>query len=325
MFSRRALLGILPLVNVKSKKTVGVLPASSPCAPEISEKATAYLENEGFRVLAPLHPSANYSSKTALFSAGSITERLEAFQKVLKCPDLLCILLARGGYGSMEILQGLHALDFPKDVSVPVFGFSDSTALLLALEKQEGILPVHGLSFSSLAVEETRDSARKAFKKFLSFEKAKSFQAFEEATLQRLSAERSEIEGTLRGGNLTLICSLIGTPWEPNFDDAILFFEDVNVKPYALHRLLLQLKLAGKLEKLRAVIVGDMLRCEAREKESPGLLDVLEHIFTSTPLFLGAPFGHGARNAILPLGCRATLQKDNSLEVFLSADSISSS
>ena len=115
---------------------------------------------------------------------------------------------------------------------------------------------------------------------------------------------QASIKAPLIGGNLATLCHLIGTEWEASFDDHILFFEDIGEKPYSVHRMLLQMKLAGMFKNLKGVILGQFADCSHDKAQGPELAAVFKDIFDefSFPVLGYAPFGHKSLNLVMPIG-----------------------
>jgi muramoyltetrapeptide carboxypeptidase len=130
-------------------------------------------------------------------------------------------------------------------------------------------------------------------------------------TLSRLGARGGgTIEGRLAGGNLEMVSRLVGTDFEVDLGAAVFFLEEVGERPYRIDRTLTHLKLAGALDAVRAVAVGDLIRCEALpEEESPSAVAVVDERLEAfaLPGVIGLPIGHGPRNLALPLGATCAL------------------
>ena len=118
-----------------------------------------------------------------------------------------------------------------------------------------------------------------------------------------------ESEGWLLPGNLTMLQTLLGTPWDIDYDGAILVIEEVGEAPYRVHRALTQLYLAGKLRKLGGVVFGRFSKCEAEHgpKIEEVLADCAEQYFGHVPVFMNLSFGHNGTNIPIPIGCRAKM------------------
>ena len=104
------------------------------------------------------------------------------------------------------------------------------------------------------------------------------------------------------GGNLSLVASLVGTKWAPDFRGKILFLEDIGEPPYRVHRMLTQLKYAGAFNEVAAVLLGDFTRCEHPKNLGPSVHEAIADALKdcTVPVFTGLPCGHGARNVPLP-------------------------
>jgi muramoyltetrapeptide carboxypeptidase len=290
---------------------VGIIALSSPLAPSVYEGACAFLKTKNAEVIVSEDPTRYYGNYEHLFSAGDLQTRLEGFYTLANDPQVSLILFARGGYGSMELLESFRPNRIRRRAELFLSGFSDGTAFLLALNGKKNIHPIHGPSLSSFNAE--KSLATQHWQELSAIVQGEAaLRPFGDKALELLCGTVSEkIKGVLMGGNLSILSALLGTPWAPRLGRSILFFEDTAVKPYALHRLLLQLKLASKLRSLSAVIVGDLQGCEHQQGKGPNVRDVLRDIFEPLriPVYVGAPFGHAGRIAPLPLGRKAMIEK----------------
>lgn len=295
---------------VKGDK-IGVIGLSSPCRRDIMDEAAAFIESLGYEVEVALDPSREYGKHNFLFSSDSAQNRANALVDLYSRTEIKLIMAARGAYGSMEILP-LIDWEIIQKHPKPLVGFSDSTAVLLALHEMADIVTYHGPSFSSLSPQ-VGGGGQDEFVRLLALIAGDSLLPFEMRPLDRLIGDQEEVSGVLIGGNLTLAAALTGTPWQPDLSGAIFFFEDVGVKPYALHRLLLQMKVAGMFDSLAGVLVGRLDGCEHAKGLGPSAEDCIKDIFTDAgvAVFTGAPFGHAGENSPLPLGRPATIDADN--------------
>jgi muramoyltetrapeptide carboxypeptidase len=248
-------------------------------------------------VLAP-----NLGKKLA-YLAGSDQERLEGLQAVLDA-GARTVIAARGGYGISRLLPKLPWRRLERD-QVRFAGFSDVTVLLNALAAR-GIPQVHGpMVAAGLAGESNAKRLLDVFR----------FQG-EGKNLFRLKARNVVregcCEGTILGGNLTMLCSLLGTPWEPDFDGAVVLIEEVNEARFRIDRMLTQLKSAGKLHRVNALICGSLYGCTPVKGQKSWMNELLvemapEHCILAT----GMSFGHGARNDAFPIGVRVKVDTEN--------------
>lgn len=295
---------------LRSNAGVGIIAPSSPSKADRLAAGVAKLKSFGFAPLIAADPALNYTSYAALFASDTPVVRAAALNSLFASPDIAAILAVRGAYGAMEMLPLVDwnlATKNPK----PLIGFSDVTALLIALLERAGIASIHGpsleSSFSKLGAVTPDPKAAEIEQSIDDLLAMLRGQAVQPRIFTKLLAgikpQVTAPEGMLIGGNLTTVASLMGTPWEPSFDDRIVFFEEVGEQPYRVHRLLLQLKLAGKFRNARGVLLGSFRDCEA-QGPGPSLQAVFEDIFAGAcfPVLLGGQFGHEALNLAMPIG-----------------------
>ena len=253
------------------------------------------------------------------YLGGAIDERLDDLHGAFRDPDIRGVFCIRGGYGSAQLLDRIDYKlihDNPKVFS----GFSDITALHLAIHKQTGLVTFHGpvILFNGNAAhftEYTLNYYRKAlFTKEPIGPLANPPAANPLADTHPLrTIHPGTAHGRLIGGNLTLICSLMGTPWEIDTRNAIFFTEDVDEPPYRIDRKLTQLRLAGKLASAAGIVLGECADCGPGDKpafaSTLSLGQVLDQIVggAGVPALTGLLIGHTDNQLTLPLGVLATL------------------
>jgi muramoyltetrapeptide carboxypeptidase len=231
------------------------------------------------------------------YLAGADTDRAAALMKAFLDPAVAAIACARGGYGSMRLLDRLDFLEIARHPK-RLLGFSDLSALLWALNRRAGLAGFHGPTVASLA-EADRDTVV-GLDLFMADDPHLT-----------LSLARGRVlaagwaVGTLCGGNLTTLCHLMGTPFAPCFHGAIVVLEDRAEAPYRVDRLLTQLRLGGALDGARAVVLGDFTECGGTAELHPVFEDRLGDL--GIPVMTGLPVGHGPCNLTLPLGLNACL------------------
>jgi len=236
------------------------------------------------------------------FLAGKDAHRLDSLNTALRDPDCRAIILARGGYGLTRILpdidgQALRA--HPK----AIVGYSDVIALL-SVCVHAGVAAIHGPMVSDFGElsEGDRDSL---------FNLLENPDPGEILTgLETLVEGRAR--GPLLGGNLEVLSRLLGTPFQPDFEGAVLFLEEVGEFPYRVDRLLTHLEMAGVFDSVSGILIGDFTDCDELEEgvvQPPSARDVLlEHLGRlSVPVALGGAFGHGDRKGSLPYGVTVEL------------------
>jgi muramoyltetrapeptide carboxypeptidase len=257
------------------------------------------------------------------FLAGSDRDRAADLMRAFTSPKVRGIFCVRGGHGSTRILSRLDYRLIRANAKVFV-GYSDITALNLAILKHAGLVTFHGpMVAADLARERlsafSADSLRRAVCSASAAGSLSIGYRGEEPT----NLCRGRIEGRLLGGNLTVLNALIGTPHEPDFRQVVLFIEDVDEAPYRIDRLLTHLLNAGLLQQVAGVAVGLCQNCEDARVNTAGeyrqsLRDVLKERLKPfrIPVVMGLPFGHVPHNATLPLGIRARLNANKgSLEL----------
>jgi muramoyltetrapeptide carboxypeptidase len=238
------------------------------------------------------------------FLAGDDARRAAELNRYLADPAVGAIYCARGGYGVMRILPALDGAALRRAPRL-VVGFSDVTALLAWGHATAGVRGVHGPNVTQLAAVPEED--RQALWRLLEDAAPPGVWA---TGLTRVAG--GVARGPLLGGNLETLSRLVGTGALPALRGAILFFEEVGERPYRIDRILTQLALAGVLDGVAGVVVGDLLRCEEADGSAPGPAEVVAERLgrLGVPVCLGLPVGHGARNRALPVGAPAVLDAD---------------
>ena len=244
--------------------------------------------------------------------------RVDDLHAMFSDPAVDAVFCIRGGFGSAHLLDSLD-YDLIRANPKILLGFSDITALHLAIHRQAGLVTLHGPVVLARFSEFTRRHVRQAL--------------FESTALGELRNPPEEDElrpehplrtispgvaaGPLVGGNLALITSLLGTPHEIETTGKMLFLEEVGEEPYAIDRMLTQLRLAGKFERVAGVIVGECVNCGPRNASTSGLSyyslgEVLDNHLQGlgVPVLYGLTIGHTADQLVLPLGLPATLDAD---------------
>ena len=241
--------------------------------------------------------------------AGTDVNRAADMNAMLRDPDVRGLVCIRGGGGSARILPLLDYDAIRADPKV-LLGYSDITALHMAIHATTGLVTFHGpVGISKWSAFNVGWLKRVVFDgEAVTFENDKSFDA-EKTLVQRDNRIRTVTPGTARGrlvgGNLTVFTTIIGSPYVPDLSNRVLFLEDVNEAPYRIDRMITQLKLAGMLDRVRAVIWGTCSGCDPGEGfSSLTIEDVLaDHIKPlGVPAWHGAMIGHVESQFTLPIG-----------------------
>jgi len=250
------------------------------------------------------------------YLAGRDADRAADVQAMFADADVRAVFAVRGGWGCARILPHL---DFARIRANPklLVGFSDITALHLAFAARAGFVTIHGPNAASSWPRFSWDAFRA-----VAFDGATPTLVNPEGREDRLVQRSGRIRtfrggratGRLLGGNLTVLSTLMGTPWLPDFDGAILFLEDVSEQPYRIDRMLTQLSLSGVLGKVAGVVFGQCTDCGPSGASYGGftLSEVLQQHLGAlkVPAFQGGLFGHVASQFSLPVGCRAEIDAD---------------
>ncbi len=285
-----------------------VAPASSAQL-ERAEKGVAELRALGF---APAL-GRNALHRGPLYFAGTVEQRLADLHAAFADEGTTAVMCLRGGYGSNYLLDGLDLELIRKHPKV-FFAYSDLTGVQLRLLDELGLPAFYGpMAAADFYLEDGvhLDSFRAAI--------AGAPYGLGEAEGLRM-LKQGAASGVLYGGCLSIMVSLLGTPWEPQTEGKLLFIEDVGAKPYQVDRMLWQLRKAGKLEGVRGIIFGEMLDCV-----SPGAApDLLERAILNAldgfdgPIAIGLRSGHvSRRNVTLTLGVEAEFTAGEQTELHL--------
>jgi muramoyltetrapeptide carboxypeptidase len=307
--SRRAAIKPPPLA---AGAAIALVAPAGPVEDAKVKEASANLARLGYRV-------KHYRSLSAQegYLAGSDEARAFEIDRAFADPEVGMILCLRGGYGSPRIL-GLLDYEAMRRRPKIFVGYSDVTALHLAILRKAGLVTFHGpMAERDFSGKGLAPYSSKYFWSLLRAPGAEARALFEAwgagappASGSVRAISPGAAEGPLVGGNLSTICALLGTPYEIETDGAILFIEDVNEEPFRIDRMLCQLRLAGKLGGLEGALLGGFTRCEARTtRPSFTVEDVLDQYFSELgiPVLAGFPAGHLADQATLPLGVRVRL------------------
>lgn len=239
------------------------------------------------------------------YFAGTAERRAREFQELWRRDDIAALICVRGGYGSNYLLE---KIDFSMFAARPkiLLGCSDITSLLTAITDRTGLVTFHG----PMVAKDIADGT---------FDPSSWKNALEGSADWSIPSEGVEVlrtgaaEGRLYGGCLSMIVASLGTPFEIQPEGSILFIEDVGEKPFRIDRMLMQLRLAGKLEKVRGFVFGEMLDCAPPKGETYTLQQVIMRVLEpyKVPIVYGLKSGHvTSGNITLPIGVQAELNAE---------------
>jgi muramoyltetrapeptide carboxypeptidase len=294
----------------------GTIGVAAPASPYDSRsevlRGVEWWESQGYKVkLAPhLYDRDDYV-------AGDAEDRAADLNALFADPEVDVVQALQGGYGSA---QTIPHLDFDTIAAnpKPLVGFSDITALHVAVRQRAGFPTVYGNGLVGVGDPEVTEFTRKRLLDVLTGDATGPVPSNPDDSYTRAISGGS-VTAPLVGGCLWLLMQTLGTSWEFGVDGAIFFFEDYKAPPYYIDGQLTQLRHAGKLDKVVGVVVGEMEGCDWGDlrpasdwARSRSLEDVLEEHLEplGVPVLYRLPLGHGKHLAALPLGVRYTLDAD---------------
>lgn len=299
---------------LKSGDTIGVIAPASPMTEQKRADALATLQGFGFRIKvgASVYEQNGYLSGTDELRAHDLNQ-------MFADPEVQAIICLRGGYGTLRILDRID-YDLIRQNPKILVGFSDITALHLAINKRTGLVTFHGPMAGELShlTKEKEVAWSVLFRHLTDPAPLGSYPDAEQ--MFRYSLHPGTATGPLIGGNLSLLVSTLGTPYELDTAGKILFIEEIGEEPYRIDRMLTQLRLAGKLEQAVGIVFTDFHDCEPDNPErSLTLHEVLAGIVgpLGIPAYWGLKVGHTEPNLTLPLGVRAKIQADDGVLALL--------
>lgn len=278
---------------LKKGDTIGVIAPSSHHDLLNLQPEVHFLEENGFNVI--FHPNASMKYGQM---AGKLEQRVEALHDYFKDPSVKAIFCTCGGNGALHMLDLLDYGLIRQNPKIFI-GFSDITVLLQAINVQTGLVTFHGPTLT--AIKKIQPHWKNQMIDILT------------GTVDHLPLPDKNInmQGTLYGGNLSVMQALIGTPYAPDMQDAILMLEDVNDHLSRYDRMIGHMRLAGWIKPLSGILLGDFLKSQDNGSRPFGF--TIEEIVTNhTPeeisILFNAPFGHGDRLCTLPIGAPAHLK-----------------
>jgi muramoyltetrapeptide carboxypeptidase len=291
----------MTIKSLQKGDTVIIISPAGRVLPAHIDNAVQYLENWGLNVL--VSPSAKGQSYN--FS-GTIEERLSDLQWALNHQEAKAIFCSRGGYGAIHLLDKVDWSAFQKNPKW-LIGYSDVTNLHAQVNRME-IPSVHGLMPNSFPkVGEENESSKTLF----DFLFADNYSLEWES---HIPVSDATVKGEIIGGNLSILYSLQGTPYAPDYEGKILFIEDLGEYLYHFDRILNNFKLSGIFSQVKGIIVGEF--SDVKDNENPFGKSIEEIILDATkdyniPVVFGLKTGHGKPTLALPFGVESRLEIQN--------------
>jgi muramoyltetrapeptide carboxypeptidase len=294
--------------------TIGIVaPASPPDKPEIIDEAIERFTGLGFKI----KPGKNLRKRDG-YLAGSDEERAADINELFADPEVRGIFALRGGYGSCRILPLLD-YDAIRANPKPLVGYSDITAMHLAILVKTGLVTYHGSNASSAFRPENIDACQRML-----MGSPRPPGDGPEILFSRNDAHGAKVktvvagraQGQILGGNMTCLLRVLATPYAPDFRGAILFLEDTGEKAYRVDGMFTHLRLAGILSQLGGLVLGQFDHVDPAEQTRITACLQREAERIGVPCVSGAPIGHFPGQIIVPQGAQAELDADTGTLAF---------
>lgn len=292
---------------------VGLIAPGGLVDDALVEKCVKNLESFGMRV----RISANVRAARGGY-AGTVAARVEDLHAMFLDKDVKAIWAARGGSGATHLLPKIDYRLIRNHPKI-LIGYSDITALLLAIYRHSGLVTFHGpvasSTFSDYSVAHLKAVLMEPQPRFdINTSAQNDEKALQEPQFARRTVREGVATGRLLGGNLSVLSALIGTPYAAELKGALLFLEEIGEAPYRIDRMLTQLSQSGGLKNIAGAMLGVFQKAVATDGEaSLTLSEVLDDHFAQlkTPSAYGFSFGHIAQQFTIPVGVTARLDAAN--------------
>ncbi len=275
---------------------VGVISPSGPVHESELEQGLDMLKSSGYEVVLGSGVYLRHG-----YMAGEDGLRLADFHDMFADPEIKAVFCSRGGYGAMRLLRNID-YELVRNNPKLFIGYSDITALHMALHLRTGLVSFHGP-----VVRGFHENKGANFKKMIEVVSNPQPQPLSLKMGSVLAAGKAK--GPLMGGNLSVICSLLGTPYLPSFKGSVFFMEDRGEQPYRVDRMLTQLLMSGKIDDISCLLLGEFRECG----EDEAIADLMKERLAGLgiPVIKGLPVGHGANNLALPIGVNVEIDSSS--------------
>jgi muramoyltetrapeptide carboxypeptidase len=298
--------------------TIAVVAPAGPVDRKRIDRAFDRIRQRGFK----LKTYDDIFRRTG-YLAGDDATRAEELMRAFADPETSAVWCARGGYGVMRILERLNFDVIRRNPKVFI-GFSDITILHIAIQQRAGLITFHGpnLQDGFGKPEEMPAATATSLWQMLTHPTSKppsidggfSFDFHDVSPLELRTITPGVAQGRITGGNLAVVCGLMGTPYEINTTGRILFLEDISERAYRIDRYLAQLTLAGKLQSAGGIVFGTFSYDDDEPHESYAEVAALLDEYCrplQIPVLAGFPAGHAQYNLTLPMGALAQIDATN--------------
>lgn len=291
--------------RLEKGQIIGVLGPAGPMQPDRLNRGIEYLQQQGFQVKLGSHIHDRFG-----YLAGTDEARLHDLHDMFSDSEVKAIFCTRGGYGTPRILGHIDYELIRQNPKV-FMGYSDVTALQLAIFARTGLATFSGPMVAVEMGKGISDFTETHFWETIGSTRSPRKMANISGALTCIKSGRAQ--GRLLGGCLSLVTTLVGTPFLPELQGAILLLEDIGEEPYQIDRRLMQLKLAGILGEIRGLVFGRFQDCEpVNPAESLSLEEVIRDIVSdlNIPVVMNLPYGHVDNKYTIPFGVEASLNAD---------------
>jgi muramoyltetrapeptide carboxypeptidase len=308
---------ILTPKALRKGETIGLISPSSHCAyPDKIGQAILYLEKNGYRVQPSRHLNC-IDTDPAIADA----EKLQDIHEMFRNPQIKAIICLRGGAGASRLLKKINYDLIAANPKILV-GYSDITAIALAVFAKTGLISFSGPMLTTELHEPSPYTEEQFWGMLTSAAYARRLQ--NHPSHQVTCIREGTAEGRLIGGNLSVLSSMIGTPYLPSFENTLLFLEDINEPAYRIDRMLSHLDNAGLLSRSKGILFGQFSHEPDETKDEARLKTIFNYYSgddatTHTPVMRGLSYGHIRELITLPVGARFTMQVSRNGEFSLSA------
>lgn len=290
---------------IKKGDVIGIVaPASAPTDQEVIETGAEYFERLGYHVKFGTNVRAMRG-----YLAGTDEQRAHDINAMFADASVKAIVAVRGGYGTPRLLDLLNYPLIKKNPKI-VVGYSDITALQLAIYRKTGLVTFSGPMAGIEMARGIDPFTEEHFWRMLTSTK-KAGVVHNPDDQPFTCVQKGKTTGVLLGGNLSLICSITGTPYMPHFKHSILFLEEVEEDTYRFDRMLCQIHLAGILQNANGIVIGELTDVKPSDMTKPHLTtdEVVDDYFgtLAKPIVRGLVYGHVPRKLTMPIGITASM------------------
>jgi len=280
---------------------IGLITPGSPITDNQLKNAVKQLKDLGYKTYYKLSVLSEYG-----YFAGTDQDRAAELMHMFTNKDIDAIMCVRGGYGSIRILDLLNYDQIKKNPKIFI-GYSDITALLTSIYERTGLICFHG----PMGISDFNNYTLNSFNKVLTNPKMdykypylREANTLSNAEFDFYTINKGKAEGELIGGNLSVLASMAGSNFSPNFENKIVFLEEIEEKTYRVDRMLTQLVQATNIRKAKGIVLGIFYKCNINSKPTLTLKQAISDILRplNLPAAYGFPFGHIETKMTIPTG-----------------------